>query len=122
MVNITEITEKLQLFQNLTLTKPQWEVILKGCNFPKSTHIWSALRELILLKQGTYPLYTLTTINEELVEQVISRYKEMNCSYAKAYYSKKRKEKKAKERSESFKAFTLYMVGGVLTTEKPSFE
>lgn len=122
MMDIKALTTKLQLFQNLTLTRPQWKVILEGCNFPKSEHLWTALRESILIKLDNYPMYTLTTITRETVEKVISRYKEINCTYASAYYNKKRQEKAAKERSQSFKAFTLYMVGGVLTTEKPSFD
>lgn len=122
MMDIKALTTKLQLFQNLTLTRPQWKVILEGCNFPKSEHLWTALRESILIKLDDYPIYTLTTITKETVEKVINRYKEINCTYAKAYYNKKKQEKAAKERSQSFKAFTLYMVGGVLTTEKPSFD
>ena len=122
MMDIKALTTKLQLFQNLTLTRPQWKVILKGCKFSKSEHLQTALIESILIKLDNYPMYTLTTITRETVEKVISRYKEINCTYASAYYNKKRQEKAAKERSQSFKAFTLYMVGGVLTTEKPSFD
>lgn len=114
--------EKLQLFQNITLSKQQWEVILKGCDFPKSTLLWTVLRESILVKLDSYPLYTLISTTKEEIEKAINKYKELNNQCVKAYYNKKKKEKEAKERSKSFKAFTLYMVGGVLTTEKPSYE
>lgn len=114
--------EKLQLFQNITLSKQQWEVILKGCDFPKSTLLWTVLRESILVKLDSYPLYTLISTTKEKIEKAINKYKELNNQCVKAYYNKKKKEKEAKERSKSFKAFTLYMVGGVLTTEKPSYE
>ena len=114
--------EKLQLFQNITLSKQQWEVILKGCDFPKSTLLWAVLRESILVKLDSYPLYTLISTTKEEIEKAINKYKELNNQCVKAYYNKKKKEKEAKERSKSFKAFTLYMVGGVLTTEKPSFD
>ena len=114
--------EKLQLFQNITLSKQQWEVILKGCDFPKSTLLWTVLRESILVKLDSYPLYTLISTTKEEIEKAINKYKELNNQCVKAYYNKKKKEKEAKERSKSFRAFTLYMVGGVLTTEKPSFD
>lgn len=114
--------EKLQLFQNITLSKQQWEVILKGCDFPKSTLLWTVLRESILVKLDSYPLYTLISTTKEEIEKAINKYKELNNQCVKAHYNKKKKEKEAKERSKSFKAFTLYMVGGVLTTEKPSFD
>lgn len=114
--------EKLQLFQNITLSKQQWEVILKGCDFPKSTLLWTVLRESILVKLDSYPLYTLISTTKEEIEKAVNKYKELNNQCVKAYYNKKKKEKEAKERSKSFRAFTLYMVGGVLTTEKPSFD
>lgn len=114
--------EKLQLFQNITLSKQQWEVILKGCDFPKSTLLWTVLRESILVKLDSYPLYTLISTTKEEIEKAVNKYKELNNQCVKAYYNKKKKEKEAKERCKSFRAFTLYMVGGVLTTEKPSFE
>ena len=114
--------EKLQLFQNITLSKQQWEVILKGCDFPKSTLLWTVLRESILVKLDSYPLYTLISTTKEEIEKAVNKYKELNNQCAKAYYNKKKKEKEAKERCKSFRAFTLYMVGGVLTTEKPSFD
>lgn len=47
-VNYNKVVESLSQFNNLILTKKQWDIIFKGCNMPKSVHLWAAFRHYSL--------------------------------------------------------------------------
>lgn len=113
MRNKKEIVERLSLFNNLSFTKKQWEIILSGCNCPKSSHFWTALRWKNLINiDGKY---TLLDINESSFEEVWNHY----CTMNRAAVNKYNKKVKARKRVEKIKGITLFMVDGVLTTELP---
>lgn len=57
MTNHLPIVEKLSQFNNMSFTKKQWKIILKGCGCPKSCHFWAALRENNLVFHSK--MYTL---------------------------------------------------------------
>lgn len=106
------IVESLSLFNNMSFTKKQWDIILKGCGCPKSSHFWSALRINNLQKKQR--IYTLIDINNDSFNTVWNNYCISNRAGAKKTYLKAKAQKKAKEIN-----ITLYMVNGCLTTDKP---
>lgn len=111
------IVEKLSLFNNMSFTKKQWEIVLKGCGCPKSCHFWAALRKNNLIKSSR--LYTLVDMDIHSYTIILDQYLTANREAVKKNYTKVRAKKKAKERREEFKAITFYMVNGSLTTEIP---
>ena len=120
MTNQETIVEKLSQINNVSITKKQWDIVLKGCSCPKSTYFWAALRQNNLIKNNN--IYTLVDIDYcsflIIWEQYCINNRE---SVKRAYYKAKAKEK-AKKRSTLFKGFTLYMINGTLTTEKPEID
>lgn len=116
MVYNKDIVEKLSQFNNLSFTKKQWEIILKGCGCPKSTHLWIAFRDNNLQKDNQF--YTLINLDNESFSIIWDKYCQANRAGAKKAFDKA----KARRKVESFKGLSFYMVGGVLTTEKPERE
>lgn len=120
MEKLTAIVEKLSLFNNITLTKKQWEITLKGCGCPKSTHLWTVLRKNNLQKNKL--MYTLVNINEATFSSIYQEYTERNRAGAIKSYNKTKARAKARESINKNKGTTFYLVGGILTTEKPERE
>lgn len=114
---IKNIVEKLSLFNNIELTRKQWEIILKGCGCPKSAHFWYSLRQENLVKSRNK--YTLININTTSLIKVWEQYNSLNNEYVKRSNEKAKKRQLALERKSQFKGICFYMVNGCLTTEKP---
>lgn len=112
MENKQDIIENLSQFNNLSFTKKQWEIILKGCNCPKSCHFWRALRDNNLQKVGK--LFILTDITSKSFEIVWNTYCKLNRTGAKKTYDKKKARKKVEEVNR--KGTIFYLVNGYLTT------
>lgn len=117
MTNQEGIVERLSLFNNMSFTKKQWDIILKGCGCPKSAHFWTALRENNLVKYSK--IYTLKDMDIHSYAIILDQYCTANRASAKKSYDKAKAKKRAQERSNNFKGITLFMVGGALTTERP---
>ncbi len=117
MTNHQSIVERLSQFNNISLTKKQWEIILKGCGCPISAHFWTALRQNNLVKHQR--IYTLVDIDIHSYAIILDKYTTANRECVKRSYNKAKARKKAQERRNSFMGVTFYMVGGALTTEKP---
>lgn len=117
MIKLQEIVESLSQFNNVKLSKKQWDIVLKGCGCPKSSLFWYALREHNLSKEDR--LYTLLNINEESFNKVWENYCIANRASAKKTYDKNKLRAQAKAKAQQCKGITFYMVGGYLTTEKP---
>ena len=111
-----EIVEKLSQFNNLSFTRKQWDIILKGCGCPKSHHFWKALRDNNLIKSSKR--YTLVDMDIHSYAVVLEQYNTNNRACVKKAYDKA----KAREKVKQFKGVTLFMVGGILTTEKPEID
>lgn len=111
------IVEKLSQFNNMSFTKKQWDIILKGCGCPKSPYFWTALRQNNLIKYQK--IYTLIDIDIHSYAIILDQYCTVNREQAKKSYNRSKARKIAQEKSKSFKGITFYMIGGYLTTEKP---
>lgn len=112
-----DIVERLSQFNNLSFTKKQWDIILKGCGCPKSTHFWAALRKKNL--QRNYRIYTLIDIDSKSFSTIWEDYCISNRASVKKTYLKGKARKQVKERINKFQGITFYMIGGALTTERP---
>lgn len=112
-----DIVEKLSQFNNLSFTKKQWDIILKGCGCPKSTHFWTALCKKNF--QKSHRVYTLININSESFSIIWEDYCLNNRASVKKAYLKNKVRKQVNEKRKQFTGITFYMVGGVLTTERP---
>lgn len=112
-----DIVERLSLFNNMSFTKKQWDIILKGCGCPKSSHFWAALK--IYNLQKDYRVFTLVDIDTESFDKVWALYCKSNRASVKKSYDKEKLRKKAEERRSTFKGVTLYCVGGYLTETRP---
>lgn len=114
MPDYKHIVENLSLFNNRTFTRKQWDLILKACGCPQSAQFWQALRTNNLER---YKLaYTLVDLNEESFNKVIEEYLEA----ARTSMRKSKAKAVAKAKARACKGVTLYMVDGVLTTERPN--
>ena len=120
MNKVQEIAKHLSMFNNKTLTKTQWEIVLKGCGCPKSTLFWKCIRDNNLIKYNK--AYTLIDINEESFDIVWSNYCSTNRASVKKSYDKQKAYNKARERINSFTGICFYSVNGILTTENPKNE
>ena len=117
MTDQQPIVERLSQFNNMSFTKKQWDIILKGCGCPKSSLFWTALRQNNLVKYKR--IYTLVDMDIHSYAIILDQYLTTNRTYVKKSYDKAKARKKAQERNKVFKGLTFYIVGGVLTTEKP---
>lgn len=113
-----DIVERLSQFNNLSFTKKQWDIILKGCGCPKSSHFWGALRAHNL--QRNQRLYTLLDIDSQSFDTIWTNYCKSNRASVKKNYFKVKAKKQVRERK--IVDITLYMVDGYLTTDKPTRE
>lgn len=112
-----DIVERLSQFNNISFTKKQWDIILKGCGCPKSSHFWAALKQTNLVKCSR--LFTLININDDSFHIIWENYCYSNRAGAKKAYNKAKVIKQIEKRTKSFRGITFYMIGGALTTEKP---
>lgn len=117
MVETKKVVELLSQFNNLILTKKQWDIIFKGCGMPKSVYLWIALRHYSLEKIGFN--YKLKPINEETIKAIYNMYSSLNKSAVAKHYKKQKQIAKIKAYKASFKGLIFYNIGGVLTTIKP---
>lgn len=117
MIDQQPIVERLSQFNNMSFTKKQWEIILKGCGCPKSSHFWTALKQNNLVKYQR--IYTLVDMDIHSYAIILDQYCTTNRACVKKSYDKAKARKKVQERNKTFKGLTFYMVGGALTTEKP---
>lgn len=115
MEKTINIIESLSLFNNLSFTKKQWDIILKGCGCPKSTHFWSALKQFCIVKEGKF--FTLVDLNAEIFANVWHAYCKVNRESVNKCYRKK--QVRAKLASNPIKHTTFYNVNGVILTENP---
>ena len=113
MVNQSSIVEKLSQFNNMSFTKKQWDIILKGCDCPKSVYFWISLKNICIVK--TNALFTMKLEDTNTLNKVFTMYRDLNRLAVNKYAAKK----KAREKVNNLKGITLFMVGGVLTTERP---
>lgn len=120
MTNHQEIAEKLSQFNNLSFTKKQWEIILKGCGCPKSTYLWTALRKKNL--QAKVSMYTLVNMDKKAFEEVWNIYTSLNRAAVKKHYEIKRLKEKVAQRRATFTGVTLFLVNGCLSPFKPERE
>ena len=114
------IVEKLSQFNNLSFTKKQWDIILKGCGCPKSSHFWDALKNIGMNK--TKFLYTLLDIDYDKFDTIWNTYCEKNTAYVKKSQHKKRAKELARKRVAMIQTTTLYLVNGCLTHINPTEE
>lgn len=117
MTQQEQIVEGLSHFNNLSFTKKQWEIILKGCGCPKSAHFWTALKQNNLVKHQR--VYTLMDMDVHSYAVILDAYLTTNREYVKKSYNKTKARKQVQQRKESLKGTTFYIIRGVLTTEKP---
>lgn len=117
MIDHQPIVERLSQFNNMSFTKKQWEIILKGCGCPKSSHFWAALKQNNLVKYQR--IYTLVDMDIHSYAIILDQYCTANRACVKKSYDKAKTRKKVQEKNKAFKGITFYMVGGALTTEKP---
>lgn len=117
MTNHLNIVEKLSLFNNMSFTKKQWDIVLKGCGCPKSSHFWAALKTYNL--QKNHRMFTLVDINAESFDKVWTLYCKSNRASVKKAYDKEKARKKAREKVGNLKDITLYLIGSYLTDIKP---
>lgn len=110
-----DIVEQLSQFNNMSFTRKQWDIILKGCGCPKSSHFWGALRVHNL--QRNQRLYTLIDIDSKSFDTIWTNYCTTNRANVKKSYFKAKVKKQIKERKRV--DITFYMVNGYLTTDKP---
>lgn len=112
-----DIVEKLSQFNNLSFTKKQWEIILKGCGCPKSPLFWAALRDNNMIIDNR--TFTLVDFTEESFDKVYKQYSITNVASATKAQRKRKLRERAIERSKKVVNHTFFMVGGYLTTELP---
>lgn len=117
MTDQQPIVEKLSLFNNRIFTKKQWEIIFQGCGCPKSSHFWRAIRDNNMSKYKN--AYTLEDMDTEAYEKILSEYKKYNREGVSKFYKKAKAKQKAAEASKRMYGTAFYMVGGVVTIEKP---
>lgn len=120
MTKIEQTVEALSLFNNLSFTKKQWDIILKGCGCPKSSHFWKALRENNLIREGL--IYTLVDMDIHSYAVILEQYSALNTKAVMKTYKKKKFLKTVKERNTRIRSTVFYAVNGVLTTEPPTRE
>lgn len=84
------IFETLSVFNNVTLTKSQWLIIMKAAGCPKSAHLWKAFRNYVLEKTG-YNFYTLRGLSVELLEIIWNEYSTVNRANVKKSFNKKKR-------------------------------
>lgn len=120
MTDTKNIVESLSLFNNMSFTKKQWDIVLRGCGCPKSSHFWKALKQTNMTKNST--IYTLFDINNITFNNIWERYCISNRAGVKKSYDKAKAKEKAQESIKSLRGTTFYMIGGVLTTEHPNKE
>lgn len=117
MTDQQPVVERLSQFNNMSFTKKQWDIILKGCGCPKSTYFWAALRQNNLVKYQR--IYTLVDMDIHSYAIILDQYYTANRASVKKSYDKAKAKKKAQDKAKAVRAFTLYTVYGPLTTEKP---
>lgn len=115
-----DIVERLSQFNNLSFTKKQWDIILKGCGCPKSSHFWGALRKHNLVKEHKY--YTLVDIDTKSYERVYTAYSTYNTEAVMKAYNKRKAKEKARQSVERLQSKTLYIINGYITDTKPTIE
>ena len=120
MTDQQPVVERLSQFNNMSFTKKQWDIIMKGCGCPKSSHFWTALKQNNLVKYKR--IYTLVDMDIHSYAIILDQYLTANRAYVKKSYDKAKARKKVQERNKAFKGITFYMVGGVLTTERPEID
>lgn len=120
MTNHQPIIERLSQFNNMSFAKKQWDIILKGCGCPKSSHFWAALKQNNLVKYQR--MYTLVDMDIHSYAIILDQYLTANRVSVKKAYDKAKARKRMQERRDSFKGLTFYMVGGALTTERPTVD
>lgn len=120
MTNHQEVAEKLSQFNNLSFTKKQWEIVLKGCGCPKSTHLWTALRKKNI--QAHTSMYTLVNMDIKAFEEVWSIYTSLNRAAVNKHLEIKRRKEIIAQRRATFTGVTLFMVNGCLSPFKPERE
>lgn len=95
MRNITEIADKLSLFNNITMSLTQWNIVLKGCGCPNAGYLKQVLRERVLKK--TTNGYTLTGINQESFAHIWEEYCTRNRASVQKVYDRAKAKAQARE-------------------------
>ena len=98
MTQQEQVVERLSWFNNLSFTKKQWDIILKGCGCPKSSHFWAALKRNNLVKYSK--TYTLVDMDIHSYAIILEEYNTANRTAVKKTYDKAKAIKQAREREK----------------------
>lgn len=97
----------------------QWSIIAAGCGCPKSTHFLRAMKETVLHRESP-GVYKLIITSEDVIDEIYNIYSAYNNAGVQKHYKKLQAKKKAEEVTKRICGTSFYIVGGVLTTEKPN--
>lgn len=92
MKNFKEISETLALFNNVTLSKACWMIILKSLELPTgSIRFWKSFRTSLVIHGRKYATYTLIDMCESTFRKIWNNYCEENRESVKKVRDKKKK-------------------------------
>ena len=93
-----KIFQILSEFENVTLRKSQWLIIMKAAGCPKSMFLWEAFRNIVLERSGYY--YTMRGLTFNVLCSIWNEYNRKNRESVKKVYDKKKEQKKFEERKK----------------------
>ena len=102
-----KIFQTLSVFNNVTLTRSQWFIIMTTAGCKMNNMLWKAFCNIVLKKNKWN--FTLRGLSMELLEDVYEEYSNITRNYSKKYNDKKSQKKweEARKRAEVSKKQTL---------------
>ena len=100
-----KIFQTLSVFNNVTLTKSQWTIIMTAAGINLNNMLWKAFCNIVLEKNKWN--FTLRGLSMETLKDVYAEYTSIMRGYSQKSYNKKkenvRKEQEAKAKEEARK-------------------
>lgn len=115
-----ESISKLLQFNNCSFTKKQWNIILNGCNCPKSAAFWMIFKNNCEILDNNK--YLLLNANEEKLQQIFQSYLEVSLSYTKKYQDKIKRKAKIEKWRNNYSHNTHILINGVLCIESSTYD
>lgn len=115
--DIPSLVNKLNQFNNSVMTLFQWKLFIPMLGLPKNNCFFNNFKNAFLVSISSN-IYSLTTIRQDELEKVLSKYREISRERMRKVY-RKRKVRKTVEKIVTKRVF---VVNGVVYTNRPELD
>lgn len=115
--DIPSLVNKLNQFNSSVMTLSQWKLFIPMLGLPKNNCFFNKFKNTFLVSMQSN-IYFLTTVRQDELEEVLVKYRTESKENMRKVYRKR----KARKAVEKIVAKQVFVINGVVYTDKPELD